>query len=125
LRSAPNLSTMNSADSCRVLHLWPYPANRNYSMKRSASTRFCAILVAFVSPLAAHSADPAPVEFFEKHVRPLLVEHCHKCHGDKKPKGGLSLTSRAGLLKGGDSGPAVAPGQLDKSLLIKAVRYLD
>lgn len=69
--------------------------------------------------------EPADLEFFEKKVRPLLIERCHKCHSTqtKKQKGGLLLDSRASLLKGGDSGPAVAPGQPEKSLLISAVRY--
>jgi len=59
---------------------------------------------------------------FEKHVRPLLVEKCQSCHGAEKAKGGLRLDSRAALLKGGDSGPAVAPGKPAESLLIQAVR---
>ncbi|MBY0229082.1 MAG: hypothetical protein K2W96_07375, partial [Gemmataceae bacterium] len=61
-------------------------------------------------------------EGFEKRIRPLLVEKCLSCHGDK-PKGGLRLTSRAALLQGGDSGPAVVPGKPDESLLLKAVRH--
>jgi mono/diheme cytochrome c family protein len=64
-------------------------------------------------------------EFFEKEVRPLLVEHCQKCHGDKKPKGGLRLTSRDAVLKGGESGPAAVAGKPQDSLLIQAVRYND
>ncbi len=73
------------------------------------------------------AADAAGVEFFEQHVRPVLVEHCYGCHSAKaeKVKGGLMLDTRAGLLKGGDSGPAIVPGDPDKSLLIKAVRYTD
>ena len=73
----------------------------------------------------ALAAEPAATELFEHSVRPLLVEQCQKCHGAKKPKGGLDLTSRAAMLKGGDSGPAVVPGKPDKSLLVQAVRYLD
>jgi hypothetical protein len=76
-------------------------------------------------PPALPAAPPSGDDFFEKHVRPLLVEHCLKCHGDKKPKGGLRLTSRKALLAGGDSGPGIVSGQPDKSLLIHAVRYLD
>jgi Protein of unknown function (DUF1553)/Protein of unknown function (DUF1549)/Planctomycete cytochrome C len=70
-------------------------------------------------------AAAADDEFFEKKVRPLLVERCHGCHSAaaKKLRGGLRLDSRAGVLKGGDSGPAVVPGQPDKSRLIEAVRY--
>lgn len=75
---------------------------------------------------SADAAQPAAaqLEFFEKQIRPLLIQHCHKCHGDQpEPKGGLRLLSRGDLLTGGDSGPAVVPGNLDDSLLIEAVRY--
>src|SRR4030095_10340117 len=72
-------------------------------------------------------ADDAGLDFFESKVRPALVEHCYKCHsaGAEKLKGGLLLDSREGVLKGGDSGPAVVPGKPDESLLVKAVRRLD
>lgn len=71
--------------------------------------------------------DAAGLEYFEKHVRPVLVDHCYGCHSAtaEKVKGGLLLDSRAGWLKGGDSGPALVPGDPDRSLLIKAVRYTD
>ena len=63
--------------------------------------------------------------FFEAKIRPLFLERCVECHGEKKQKGGLRLDSRAGWQKGGDNGPAVVPGKADESLLIKAVRYTD
>jgi hypothetical protein len=64
--------------------------------------------------------------FFEKQVRPLLIEHCYKCHSEgKKIKGGLSLDSKAAWSKGGDAGPAIVPGKPDESLLIEAIRYQD
>ena len=65
------------------------------------------------------------VDFFEKSVRPLLVEHCYGCHSSeaKNVKGGLLLDSKAGWMLGGDSGPAIVPGDPEKSLLIEAVRY--
>ena len=67
--------------------------------------------------------DPAAAEFFETEVRPLLVEKCQSCHGGKKTEGGLSLTSRAAVLKGGETGPAVVPGKPAESLLVKAVNH--
>src|SRR5262245_28134843 len=73
--------------------------------------------------VAAGPPTAADQEFFERKVRPLLVERCHRCHSDKKQKGGLLLDRRASVLKGGDSGPALVAGQPDKSLLIQAVRY--
>ncbi|HEX5446550.1 MAG TPA: PSD1 and planctomycete cytochrome C domain-containing protein, partial [Pirellulales bacterium] len=65
----------------------------------------------------------ADLEFFEKDVRPLLANHCQKCHGAKTQKGGLRLDSRDAALAGGDTGPAVVPGKPDESLLIDAVNY--
>jgi hypothetical protein len=68
------------------------------------------------------------LEFFEKKIRPVLAESCSACHSaqSKKPQGGLMLDSIEGMLKGGASGqPAVVPGDPEKSLLIKAIRYAD
>ena len=67
------------------------------------------------------------MEFFEKKVRPVLVESCYKCHSatSEKIKGGLTLDTRDAVLKGGDTGPSLVPGDPDKSLLIKAIRYTD
>ena len=65
--------------------------------------------------------DPDAIEFFEKSIRPIFAEKCQKCHGGDKAKGGLSLTGREALLKGGDSGPAAVPGRPRDSLLIQAV----
>src|SRR5262245_40846382 len=76
-------------------------------------------------PVRAAEPTDSP-EFFEKKVRPVLIEHCLKCHGDvkgKAPKGDLRLDSRQAMLKGGDNGPAVVPGSPDKSRLVQAVRY--
>jgi hypothetical protein len=82
-----------------------------------------ASLVVATAPAPARADDPA--EFFERRVRPLLVERCQECHGAGKIKGGLRLTSRAAILEGGDIGPAAEPGKPDESLLIQAVRYRD
>ena len=63
------------------------------------------------------------VQFFETNVRPVLVEHCQRCHGPKKQEAGLRLDSRQAVLTGGDNGPAIALGKPDESLLIGAVRH--
>ncbi len=69
-------------------------------------------------PLAGDDA------FFEKQVRPLLVTRCYQCHGDlPEPKGGLRLTSREAILKGGESGPAAVAGNAAESRLIAAINY--
>ena len=65
------------------------------------------------------------LKFFETDVRPLLTDQCLNCHGEKKQWAGLRLDSRAALLQGGDSGPAVIPLQPDASLLIRAIRHED
>src|SRR5262245_47447157 len=82
-------------------------------------------LLAALALAGAAPAARADVEFFEKKVRPVLVEHCYRCHAGKAHKGGLRLDSRAGLLKGGDTGPAVVPGKPDESLLLRAIRHTD
>ena len=65
--------------------------------------------------------------FFEKKIRPVLVEHCYKCHSasSEKVKGGLLLDTREGIRKGGESGHAVVPGNLKESLLISALKHDD
>ena len=79
---------------------------------------FSIILVA-TGP-AAFGIDPA--EFFESRVRPVLVANCYACHTATR-LGGLELTSREALVKGGNSGSAIVPGKPDESLLMKAVSY--
>ena len=78
---------------------------------------------------AVASANPSAeqIEFFENKVRPVLATHCYSCHSAeaKKLKAGLRLDSRAGVLKGGGSGPAIVPENPAKSLLIQAVNYGD
>lgn len=72
---------------------------------------------------AAEGAQSGTGEvFFENRIRPLLVEHCYDCHSGTKTKGGLSLETRAGWALGGDSGPALVPGDVKNSLLLQAVR---
>ncbi len=67
------------------------------------------------------SASENAADFFEERIRPLLAEHCFTCHTDSSPSG-LRLDSREAILEGGHSGPAIAPGDPEGSLLILAVR---
>jgi hypothetical protein len=79
----------------------------------------------FLSSLCVtnHAADTA---FFDSKVLPILKQRCFECHSHgTKIKGGLALDSRSGWAEGGDNGPAIKPGQLEESLVIKAVRYVD
>ncbi len=71
----------------------------------------------------AETFSPEQLEFFEKRVRPILVEHCHECHGSAKQKASLRVDSRAALLKGGDSGPALVPGKPGEGYFVDAINY--
>jgi len=75
---------------------------------------------------APGSAAPTPeqVEFFETRIRPVLAQECYECHSESgKRKGGLLLDSRPGWQEGGDSGPALVPGDPSASLLIQSIRH--
>ncbi len=76
-------------------------------------------------PPANSATDPAGIEFFEKRIRPVLSQHCYKCHAStsEKVKGGLLLDTRQNAIQGGETGPAIVPGHPEKSLLIEAVKY--
>ncbi|MBM3845531.1 MAG: DUF1549 domain-containing protein, partial [Verrucomicrobia bacterium] len=78
-------------------------------------------------PRFVETLTPEHSEFFEKRIRPLLVNNCYECHkaGARKVGGALLLDSRAGLQKGGDNGPVLVPGDPDASLLIQAVKHVD
>jgi hypothetical protein len=108
---------------------WYFPEHRMDNP--GFSQRICVLLFGGVVALCSCArgatvplAKP-DAEFFEKTIQPILTEHCHKCHSHsaEKIKGNLVVDSLAGLLKGGDTGPAVVPGSLEKSLLIQAVHY--
>ncbi|HYG76464.1 MAG TPA: PSD1 and planctomycete cytochrome C domain-containing protein [Planctomycetota bacterium] len=84
----------------------------------------CVVLVATVACAGeSGSFSPEAITFFEKKIRPQLVENCQSCHGAEKQKGGLRLDSRSAVLKGGNGGVAVIPGDADKSMLMQAIRH--
>ncbi len=86
---------------------------------------FCAFCTT-LAPATVVSAGPAAgLDFFEKKIRPVLVEKCYECHSAqaKKVKANLLLDTRDGIRKGGDSGPAVVPGKPEESLILKALRF--
>src|SRR5262245_11986479 len=74
-------------------------------------------------PQPAEQPTAQQLDFFEKKVRPILAENCHKCHGEKKQQGNLRLDARATIVAGGDLGPAIVPGKPEESLLIEAINY--
>ena len=101
-------------------------------MKRTPSTNLLLAAILF-SSLSFYAAVPptkpsaADLAFYEQTVKLVLASACFECHSHeaKKFKGGLALDSAAAILKGGDTGPALVPGDVEKSLLIKAIRYSD
>ncbi|MFM7863937.1 MAG: c-type cytochrome domain-containing protein, partial [Planctomycetaceae bacterium] len=102
---------------------------------------WCSVLLALLSGAVLRSAagaqqSPASVQqapafsqqdsqFFESQIRPLLSEHCYECHSGESRIlcGGLRLDHREGVLRGGNSGAAIVPGNPETSLLMQAVRY--
>ncbi len=108
--------------------------NPSIPVRRTTLVWFIAIwLLAFwtfgpIQPSAlgqTDKLDPAAVQFFEQRIRPVLVKHCLECHSVAEASGGLRLDSREGWQTGGDSGPAIAPGDLESSLLWRAISYED
>src|SRR2546421_26423 len=85
------------------------------------------LLLATAAAAAAGAAtlNPDGTEFFERNIRPILVEKCYSCHSaaSGKSKGNLLLDSQPAMLKGGDNGPALVAGDPEKSRLIEAVRW--
>jgi hypothetical protein len=86
---------------------------------------FWALGVSMATPAAGEELAKDQVEFFEKKIRPVLVEQCYECHSaqSEKLKGNLLLDSRDAARKGGESGPGVVPGNPDASLVVQALRF--
>src|SRR5262245_14434005 len=95
-----------------------------------AAMKFLGRILTLAAPLLLRGAEAPSTEdvrFFEEKIRPVLEQRCFECHSHQsgKMKNGLTLDSRDGWATGGDSGPALLPGEPEKSLLIKAVRRTD
>ncbi len=86
-----------------------------------------AIWIGLPAGLFADESDAKGVEFFENNIRPVLVQHCYKCHSADagKVKGGLLLDTRDGIRQGGETGHAVVPNRPDESLILSALRHED
>ena len=112
-----SLGSMDNPDTAAIRNRTPKP------------TRTALVLFSLATLSMASAAEPSQAErdFFEAKIRPLLNDNCYKCHSlaNGKVKGGLELDWRGGWEKGGDTGPVIVPGEPEKSLLIKAVRYGD
>ncbi len=98
----------------------------NSMMTRNSIVYFALLTFGLFLPSIVSAADePTGIEFFERKIRPVLVQHCYECHSAdaKAVKGGLLLDSRDGWKRGGDSGPALLPSKPNDSLLIKALKH--
>ncbi|MGE3777033.1 MAG: c-type cytochrome domain-containing protein, partial [Pirellulaceae bacterium] len=99
----------------------------------SSRHRLVSILLAGVAVFSSAASgaagepgkDSRQAEFFEQKIRPVLVERCYRCHSaeSKKQEARLRLDNRESLRRGGESGPAIVPGDPAGSLLMQALRY--
>lgn len=115
---------MNTSNRILIITLWAM--QYSWWSLRPFRCALAGILVGTLLVATAVHGDQPSVEAitrFENEVRPLLAEHCQKCHGPKKQEAGLRLDSRAGLIKGGESGPAVDLQSPEQSLLLKVVGH--
>lgn len=97
----------------------------NYPLKTGCRFGVLALGVVVFAFQNLKAEDARDFDFFEKKIRPALVENCIKCHSaiDKKVKGGLALDSKEGVVRGGETGPSVVAGKPELSLLVKAILY--
>src|SRR5262249_5099174 len=115
---------LTSYDSGVITEGSRFPPRRGRCMRTSLP--LC-LLLALAPRAAADPPDRAGVEFFEPHIRAGLGDRCNNRRPavPKKHPGRPSFDTRAAVLKGGDTGPALVPGKPDESLLLKALRHAD
>jgi hypothetical protein len=97
-----------------------------YFLQLMKASGFIALTIALhTSSAMGAPADDSKIAFFEKTIRPILINRCYECHSVEsgKSKGGLLMDSRDAILKGGDNGPALVAGDPEKSRIIESVRY--
>jgi len=99
---------------------------RSFNSANAVYSRALVLILSLVIPVASTHAESPPadeIEFFEKKIRPLLIERCVSCHGPKKQWSNFRLDTRDGLLKGGDLGAAVMPMKPEESPLLAAIKH--
>jgi len=108
----------------------PSPNIRSQSSLKIALLSLAAASLAATAILwqptsVAAQTDPAPntPEFYTQRVLPIFKDNCYHCHGGMFHRGGLSMSSRAGMMKGGHDGAIIVPGNAEQSLLIKLIRH--
>src|SRR5262249_43417839 len=112
---------------------YPEPIRASFGFRRGLQMLFRLTPIFVLLSATALAAQPVPadhaakmargLDLFKRHVRPVFVEQCLKCHGGKNTEAGFDLSDRGPLLKGGDAGPAVVIGQGKDSLLVKLLRH--
>jgi hypothetical protein len=119
-RSAPGARNADGALESRGVFL----RRRRRRASLAAALHFAGILsLNSIACASTASLTPAQTEFFENKIRPVLAGECYECHSARQVKGGLRLDWRDALLKGGNSGPAIVPGDAKNSLLITAITH--
>ena len=71
----------------------------------------------------ALAQDPGSAQFYTEKVVPVLEANCYRCHGGTSHRGGLTIDTKAGMLKGGHDGPVLVPGHPESSLIVKLIRH--
>jgi hypothetical protein len=93
-------------------------------MPRVLLTTLLILLPGSLLLTSAPCADDRPPQVdFRRDILPILEKKCYRCHDAKKKEGELDMTTRAGLLKGGSSGPAIVPGNVEKSLMMELIEF--
>jgi cytochrome c len=113
----------------------PPTASDSTEIRLKTHRRIAAVCITFAAAVAgimltqphpvAAQAGPAPSspEFYTQRVQPILQANCYRCHGGFNHRGGLSLATKAGMLRGGHDGTVLIPGDAQKSLLIRLIRH--
>ena len=118
----PHLARFERASPSGLAEVWGQGILMKYGLPlilASCLTTLCC------APSQAAVIDSSRADFFERKIRPILMDNCYKCHSPAAPKlkGGLSVATRDALLKGGENGTAIVPGHPEKSKLIEAIQW--
>src|SRR6202167_2781848 len=105
----------------------PYTRRRKWKTRqgKGARMRVLSLGVAFLALGSgmALAQDPASAQVYTEKVVPVLEAHCYQCHGVTAHRGGLSIATKAGMLKGGHDGTVLVPGPPESSLIVKLIRH--
>ena len=103
----------------------PFPTRQSLLLRQASIVLILGWVANDGRSISAQDPTPVEIDYFEKHIRPMLVDHCYECHSSKATtlSGGLRLDTSDGWMRGGDAGPAVIAGRPDESLLLRAIRY--